>query len=97
VRQISGLHHVAGDCAYTYCISARQQAACVRLQLLGITSYWSTTLATFSPLPLEITKVRRQVQSVLEELQVSNVAVLRSARTCCADILKYCTAPARAV
>jgi hypothetical protein len=40
---------------------------------LSIDSLYGTALATFSPLPWEITKVHRQVQSVLDELQVSNV------------------------
>jgi hypothetical protein len=57
--------------------SARQQAACFRLQLLSLGSLWSTALAMFSSLPLDITKVRRQVQSVLDELQVSDDGTLR--------------------
>jgi hypothetical protein len=36
----------------------------------------STALATFSPLPLEIGKVRRQVQGVLDQLQVSGCVLL---------------------
>jgi hypothetical protein len=57
-------------------VSARQQAACFRIHLLNTSSLWSTVLATFSPLPLKITKLRRQVQTVLDQLQVSDSGML---------------------
>jgi hypothetical protein len=64
---------VLDNCVDASRTSARHQTACFRSQLLSIDSLYGTALATFSPLPWEITKVHRQVQSVLDELKVSDV------------------------
>jgi exosortase/archaeosortase len=63
--------HILDNFVDAYRTSARHQTACFRSQLLSIDSLYGTALATFSPLPWEIAKVHQQVQSVLDELQVS--------------------------
>jgi hypothetical protein len=49
-----------------------QQAAYFRLQLMDASSLRSIALTTFSSLLLEVSKVRWQVQTVLNQLQVSS-------------------------
>jgi hypothetical protein len=56
----------------------RQQVVHFRLQLMGVVSPWDTTLVTFSSLPVEIARVHRQVQSVLDGLQVSGDGIYQT-------------------
>jgi hypothetical protein len=50
---------------------ASLKATSFRERLVRVGSLWSAALATFSPLPVEIAQVNRQVQKVLDQLQVS--------------------------
>jgi hypothetical protein len=74
---------------------AREKAAHFRRRLRDVDSFSSTTLATFSPLPLEISKVCRQVQSVLDHLQASDSGSRLSEHFALTS--HHCAAQARAV
>jgi hypothetical protein len=58
-------------CPDTEYARARLKATSFRERLVRVDSLWSAALATFSPLPIEIAQVNRQVQKVLDQLQVS--------------------------